>query len=94
MAIIGSTKVIFVKLYGEKPMIICLSSEFGRIGYVTKQQKFMKKMIDKTFKVIMVGNENNNTRDMYILYNPETKRVIITREVKWADWKMTDTAES
>ena len=28
------------------------------------------------------------------MYNPETKRFIITQDVKWADLKMTDTAET
>ena len=26
----------------------------------------------------------------YQLYNSETKRVIMTRDVKWAEWKMID----
>ena len=42
----------------------------------------------------MVGYVDNNTRDMYKLYNPETKRVVITRYVKWAGWKMTNTVET
>ena len=51
-------------------------------------------MTDKTFKAIMMGYSDNHTRDMYKLYNPETKRVIMTRDVKWLDWKMTDPAET
>ena len=27
---------------------------------------------------------------MYKLNNLETKRVILTRDIKWAEWKMTD----
>ena len=42
----------------------------------------------------MVGYADNNTRDTYKLYNPVTKRFIITRDVKWADWKMNDPAET
>ena len=42
----------------------------------------------------MVGYTNNNTRDMYNLYNPETKRIIMTRYVKWAYRKMTNPAEA
>ena len=47
-------------------------------------------MTDKTFKAIMVGYTENNMRDTYKLYNPDIKKVIMTRDVKWADWKMTD----
>ena len=50
--------------------------------------------MDKTFKEIMVGYSDNHMRDTYKLYNPETKRVIITRDVKWVDWKMTDPADT
>ena len=42
----------------------------------------------------MVGYDDNHTRYTYKLYNPETKRVIMTRDVKWADWKTTDTMDT
>ena len=51
-------------------------------------------MIGKKIKAIMVGYADNHTRDTYKLYKPETKRVIMTRDVKCADWKMTDPAET
>ena len=90
----GSTTSPFDNFYGEKPKIIGSLSDFGHIVYVTKWDKFRKKMKDKTFKAIMVGYANNCTRDTYNLYNPEKKRVIMTRDVKWADWKNTDPAET
>ena len=94
MATTGSTTSLFEKFYGENPKIIGLFSEFGRIGYVTKRDKFKKQMADKTSNAIMVGYSDNHTRDTYKLYNPETKRVIMTRDVKWADCKMTNPAET
>ena len=36
----------------------------------------------------MIGYAYNHTRDTYMLYNPEIKRVIMTRNVKWEEWKM------
>ena len=42
----------------------------------------------------MVGYVYNHTRDMYEMYNTETKRVITTRGVKWMGWKMTDPMET
>ena len=42
----------------------------------------------------MVGYSNNNTRGVYKLHNPETKIFIMTRDFKWADWKMTNPAET
>ena len=57
------TTILFGNLYGEKTNIIGSFSEFRRIGYVTKQDKFKKQMKYKTFKAIMVGYFDNNTRD-------------------------------
>ena len=42
----------------------------------------------------MVGYAKNNMRYTYKLYNPETKRVIMNRDVKWAIWKTTNTADT
>ena len=67
--------------------IIGSVSKFGNIGYITKQDKLMNQITDKIFKVIMVGYVENSTRDTHKLYNPETKRVIMTRDVNWAYWK-------
>ena len=44
MATTGSTKSPFEIFYGEKPKIIGLFSEFGRIAYVTKWVKLKKYM--------------------------------------------------
>ena len=51
-------------------------------------------MKDKTYKYIMVGYTENHTIDMYKLYNNDTNLVIITRDVKWVEWKIIDTAET
>ena len=42
----------------------------------------------------MLGYAENHTKDMYKFYNTETKRVIMTWDVKWTDWKMTDPSET
>ena len=67
MAITGSTTSLFEKFYGEKPKIIGLLLEFGRIGYVTKPENFKKQMMDKKSKAIMVGYAGIYTRDRYKL---------------------------
>ena len=54
MANMGSTKSTFGNFYEEKPKIIGLFLEFGRIGYVTKQEKFKKQITGNKFKAIMV----------------------------------------
>ena len=46
-------------------------------------------MTYKTYKAIMVGYKGNHTRDTYKLYNTDIKRVIMTRDVEWEEWRMT-----
>ena len=38
----------------------------------------------KTYKAIMVGYANKHTKDTYKVYNPDTKKVVISRDIKWA----------
>ena len=85
MATAVSTTSSFETFYGEKPKIIGLFLEFWHIGYVTKQEVFRKQMEDKKFKAIMVGYAYNDTREAYKLYNPETKRSVVNRDVKRTD---------
>ena len=94
MANTGSTTSPFKTFYGEKPKMIGLFSEFGRIGYVTKWGKVKKQMTDKKFKSIVVGHDDNNARDTYKLTNPVSNRVIMTRNVNWWDWKKTDPTDN
>ena len=42
----------------------------------------------------MVGYADSHKGDTYKWRNPETKMVIMTRDIKWAEWKMTDPAET
>ena len=44
------------------------------------------------FKATMVGYSENHTRDTYKFYDPDTNRVIMTRDIKWDNWKITDPA--
>ena len=58
------------------------------------ETEFNKNMTEKMFKSTMLGYANNHTRYTYKLYNPDTKRVIMTRGVKCSYWKMTDPLET
>ena len=68
--------------------------EWGRIGYVTIRTKIQKKWRDRAVKMIMVGYALDHTPDTYRMYNPETNKVILTRDVRWAEWKDTDPSET
>ena len=94
MAVTGSLTSPFGYLYGNKPKIIGLLSDFGRIAYITKIEKIKKHMTEKTHMTIMVGYTDNHTRDTHKMYNTKTKIVIMKSDVKWARWKMTDPEET
>ena len=51
--------------------------------YITKRCNIKGQMKDKTYKAIMVGYAKTCTRDTYKIYNPETKRVFMSRYIKW-----------
>ena len=38
----------------------------------------------------MVGSSKTHTHDTYKLYNPETERVVMIREINQEEWKNTD----
>ena len=48
MAPTGRKNNLFEIFYGGKPKIICLFSYFGRIAYITKEDKIKKIITDKT----------------------------------------------
>ena len=50
IATTGITTSSFENSYGEKPNIIGLFLEFGRIGYLPKREKFKKQMTEKNPK--------------------------------------------
>ena len=68
--------------------------EWGRIGYVTIRTKIQKKWRDRSIKMIMVGYALDHTPDTYRMYNPETNKVVLSRDVRWAEWKDTDPSET
>ena len=63
---------------------------FGRMGYVTIRTKIKNKWSEKSQKCVFVGMAKNHAADTYRMYNPATRKVIESRDVKWDDWKRLD----
>ena len=80
--------------YGENSNKISSFSDFGCSVCVTNRVKSKGQIKDKTFKAIMVRYVENHTHDTYKIYNPHKNRVIIILDIKWADWKETNTKEA
>jgi len=69
--------------------------QFGRLCYVTKRQKIRRKWTDKSWKGIFVGYANDDhSSDTYRIYNLATNKIILTRDVRWADWQRVDPEKS
>ena len=64
--------------------------EFGRIGNVTKREIMVGKVDQRGIKMIMVGYAPGHASDVYHMYNPITKRIILTQDVTWAAWHHED----
>ena len=47
-----------------------------------KREKIIRHMKNKTYKSKMVGYSDNHTRDTNKLYNPDTKRVVMIKDIK------------
>jgi len=56
------------------------------MGWVTIHTKIKTKLAPKAIKCTMIGYARDHTGDTYRMYNPVTRRVIQTREIRWDDW--------
>ena len=71
--------------YGEHPKILRHLVQWGRIGYV-KNRHPINKLEKKSTKMVFMGYADDHAGDVYRMYNPETGRVVETRDVTWGDW--------
>ena len=76
--------------YKKKPTLYKSLIPFGTIGYVTYRNKMVAKLNDKARKCLMIGYAKNNVHDTCRLYDPLTKCIILSRDVKWSEWKRAD----
>ena len=71
---------------GKQPSIYKHLIEYGRMGWVTNRKKIKKKLAPKAIPCYMIGYAKGHSGDTYRMYNPITKKVIMSRDIKWADW--------
>jgi hypothetical protein len=70
----------------EPPITPYHMVEFGRVGYVTIRNKFSDKTKMKAEKCVFVGYADHHSPDTYRMYKPSTRSIILSRDVRWADW--------
>ena len=57
---------------------------FGRIGFLMIRSRMKNKLDEQIYKAIMVGIPKHHSNDNYYMYNVETRRIIISRDIRWA----------
>ena len=88
-------KTPYEKFYGKPPALQPHQLiQFGRIGYATKHESIKSKYKPKAFKCLFMGYSPYHSTSTYRIYNPATKRVVLSRDVKWAAWNIVDPKQS
>ena len=59
---------------------------FGRIGWVKIGAKKTNKLEEKAIKCVMVGYSHDHAGDTYRMFNPQTRKILNSRNIRWADW--------
>ena len=60
---------------------------FERMGFVTIRTKIKKKLAKRSFKAFMVGKPKHHSKGAFYMYNPKTRKVIISRDIQWAPFQ-------
>eukprot|EP00956_Cyclotella_meneghiniana_P017443 scaffold28424_cov41-Cyclotella_meneghiniana.AAC.3 len=75
----GVTATHNVHMYGKNPSWICNMRKFGELGVVAEGKN--KKFGSRGTPMMFVGYPSNREHDCVRMYNPETNRVVTTRDV-------------
>lgn len=85
---IDKMKSPYEKYKNSKPKMPSRLIQFGRIGLVTIRAKIRGKWIPKSKKCIFVGySEDKHPNDVYRMFDPDTYKIRLSRDIKWADWE-------
>jgi hypothetical protein len=66
--------------------------QWGRVGFVTVRDKYIKKLENRAMKCVFVGYADDHSQHTYRFFNPKTRQIIMSRDVTWADWHGLSTA--
>ena len=58
---------------------------FGQIGFVSNHDGIKGKLSDHAWKGIFVGYPKDHSGDCYQMYNPVTRKVVLSRDVCWSE---------
>ena len=78
----GSTRTPYYSFYGKDAPYSNYLQIFGQLGVVKILQP-TNKLSDKGLKAIFVGYADKHSGNVYRFVNPNTNRIILSRDVKW-----------
>ena len=78
----GNTRTPYYLFYGKDAPYTKYLQVFGQLGIVKVLQP-TNKLSDKGLKAIFVGYANKHAGNVYRFVNPNTNRIILSRDVKW-----------
>ena len=78
----GNTWTPYYLFYGKDTTYTKYLQVFGQLGIVKVLQP-TNKLSNKGLKAIFVGYANKHAGNVYRFVNPNTNRIILSRDVKW-----------
>jgi hypothetical protein len=78
-----SKKCPFESFFDKKPKLPEEMYPFGTVCIITNREKIKSKLQDRGEKCIFVGYASDHASDVYRFYKPTTKKIILSRDVKW-----------
>jgi hypothetical protein len=77
--------------YGNSPLLKMENLvQLGRLGYVTERRKNKSKLAPKAIKCPFVGYAFNCRAHTYRMYNPKTRHIILSKDVRCDKWNTKD----
>ena len=85
----------YEKFYKKKPLEVIYLRRFGEVGILANRKKIKAKDDDRGTKCIFVGYADDHTPDTYRMFNPKTKKILLSRDIRWMDtFKLEDKADN
>src|SRR5210317_14677 len=75
----------YEKFYKKKSLDIKYLKRFGEIGVIANRKSIKTKTEDRGSKCYFVGYADDHTPDTYRMFNPNTNKIILSRDIRWID---------
>ena len=79
----GATKTRYEHVFGKNPEFARYLRVWGEAGTVKTKTATTPKLSDRGIQCMFVGYALDHPGDCYIMYNPDSKRKLVSRDVIW-----------